>query len=396
MPVMSGPLRVILPALLVVFCLEQVEGRNHPAARQLAAHLRPQGLTAKADPDGLRKGREQIQRILTVMQQSEVSGGPGATELLRTAYEMFVPQVGPAHRNAAVSSLSRMWEEASALGAFDAENRYTGKITKGPDTGQDCIFEYITPMELAPKFSRDVANIRLVPPSKKRADGARPNDREAAYVNTLRAIEREEAGVRSLASIETGPRTNALGQTKAEAERIWKEEMKRGGDKALGLPSILLKGRMIATPSKRTGYRWVVQADVTNMSLHATEVEVECIFLGTTGKYRKNYVMGQPRQKLQMRSGQADKLEFSTPLNEGSYKGRSDDYEKLSKGDRAKTQANYRGAILRVTHAKGTAATFATDPVMLSLLDEEAEVKLDTLPKLHLDAKHWPALESSR
>ncbi|WP_156346333.1 hypothetical protein [Verrucomicrobium spinosum] len=49
-----------------------------------------------------------------------------------------------------------------------------------------------------------------------------------------------------------------------------------------------------------------------------------------------------------------------------------------------------------MNHPKGTAATFATDPVMLDLLQENAEVKLDALPKLYLDAKTWPPLSTGK
>lgn len=395
---MNAPffIRIAFPIVFGLAMVCPVAAKNYPAARSLAGHLSPQGLPPKADPAGLGKARDQIQKILTAMEESQVSGGPGADDLLDTAYEMFVPQVGPAHRSAAVGALTSMWMEARALGAFDEQNKFTGKITKGPDTGQACVFEYIVPMDLAPKFSRDVANVRLVAPSKQRTAAAKPTTRELAYVNNLEAIARESSGLKNLATIEEGPKTNALGQTKAETEQLWKEQMKLAGDKALQKPSILIQSRLAATPSKRTGYKWVVQAEVTNLSAHATEVEVECIFLGTTDKYRQNYVMGQPKQKLQMRSGQAEKLTFETPMNEGGYKGRADDFEKLSKAERAGSQASYRGAIIRVIHAKGTAGAFATDPVMLELLEETADVKLDSLPKLYLDAKTWPPLTTGK
>lgn len=366
------------------------QAQNYPAARALAGSLRPQGLTPKADPAGLGKARDQISKILTGMEKSQVSGGPGAADLVQTAYEFFVPQVGPVHRNAATGALTAMWTEARALGAFDAEQRFTGKITKGPDTGQTCVFEYIVTMDKAPHFSRDVANVRLVSPGKKRAENAPLTVRETAYLNTLQAIQREIAGMKSVATIEKGLATNALGQTKAEAEKIWRTHMERDGEKALGLPSLLMHCRMVSSPAKRNGYKWVVQADVTNMSPHATEIELECIFMGTTGKYRQSYVMGQPKTKVLLRGGQAEKILFSTPLNEGAYKSRSDDYEKLSKADRSGTRVSYRGAIVRALHAKGDAGSVATDPVMLALLKKESTVTLDSLPKLHLDIKLWP------
>ncbi|MFZ4764818.1 MAG: hypothetical protein ACOYMN_07660, partial [Roseimicrobium sp.] len=75
---------------------------------------------------------------------------------------------------------------------------------------------------------------------------------------------------------------------------------------------------------------------------------------------------------------------------EGAYKSRTDDFESLSKDERKRSQANYRGAIFRVLHGQEVAASVATDPAMLSLLDKDSERKLDSLPKLYLDAKTWP------
>lgn len=380
-------------AMSLFVCLHaagQLHAKNYVAAKALAGHLKPQGFTAKADPDGLNKVRGQIANILNAMESSEVKAGPGAQELLDTAYDMFRPEVGPVHRTAATAALTAIWSEARALGAFDEGNKFTGKITRGVDAGQAVIFEHIVPLNLAPAFSKDVANVRIVAPSKKRAEGANPTEREVAYLNALKAIEREAAGMKNLAKIEDGPKTNAVGQTLQEAQKIWQEAMKRDGEKALEKPSITLLGRLLSSPSHRNNYRWVAQAEVTNFSAHATEVELECIFMGTTDKQRQNYLMGERKQKLQLRAGEAAKLTIDTPLNEGDYKRRTDDFEQLSKTERNVSQANYRGFILRVNHAKGVAATFATDPVMLGYLEKDAEKKLDSLPKLYMDPKTWP------
>ena len=248
-------------------------------------------------------------------------------------------------------------------------------------------------MSLAPSFSRDVTNVRIVAPGQKRAEKAEPTTGEQAYLVTLKAIEREVSGMKSLAAMENAPKTNAVGQTVEEAKKIWSEEMKRDGAAADELPSISLRGRGIATPSKATGGKWVSQLEITNLSQHATEVEVECVFIGTTDKDRQNYVMGEVKKKLQLRSGEVQKVDFTTPLSEGDYKDRTDDFEKLSKAERAKSRPYYRGTMWRVHHKKGVAAMFATDPSLLSLFKEDAATKLETLAKLYLDPKTWPKYE---
>ena len=375
----------LLTVCLTPFCA--VWSKNNVAAKALSAHLKPLGLTPKPDPDGLSKVRGQIVSILTDMENSEVNAGPGAQELLNTAYELFRPEVGPAHRTAATAALVAMWSEARALGAFDKEGKFTGAITKGADAGNQVVFEYIVTTDIAPEFSRDVANVRMVPPSKARATGAPLTARESAYRSSLDSIKRESAGIKSLAKIENAPKTNAVGQTLQDAQKIWQASMAQHGEKAKELPSIVLLGKIASTPSKRNNYRWVAQADVTNLSLHPTEVELEGIFIGSTDKLRKNYVMGVSTLKLQMRAGEAMKVPLQTPLSEQDYKRRTDDFETLDKKERALSKANYRGLILRVKHAKGEAATFATDPSLLGLLEKDSKTPLDSLPKLYLDPK---------
>lgn len=387
------PNRLLCFAMLALNLIGMAHAKQNPAAQALAGQLKPQGLTPKGDAGGLNKVRDQIIRILNGMEDSAVSNGPGGKDLLSTAYRFYRPEVGPAQQAAAVGALTDMWNDARAMGLFDETHKFTGKITRGADAGQPCVFEYIVPLSLAPSFSRDVTNVRIVAPSRKRAEKAEVTTAEQAYLVTLKSIEREVSGMKSLAAMENAPKTNAVGQTMEEAKKIWSEEMKRDGAAAEELPSISLRGRGIATPSKATGDKWVSQLEVTNLSQHATEVEVECVFIGTTDKDRQNYVMGEVRKKLQLRSGEVQKVDFTTPLSEGAYKSRTDDFEKLSKAERAKSKAYYRGTMWRVHHKKGVAAMFATDPAMLSLFKEDSATKLEVLAKLYLDPKTWPKYE---
>lgn len=391
-------MKYVCRAAAVTFCIAALgwptllHGKNYPAAKALAAHLKPQGLTPKADPGGLARVSAQIGTILGHMEKSQVGGGPGAEDLVDTAYDMFRPDVGPVHRTAATGALTEMWRTAKMLGAFDADQKYTGKITLGPEQGQSLVFEYIVPVSVAPAFSRDVANVRLVSPSKKRAESATLTPREAAYQATLKAIEREVAGMKSVAKIEDGGPRNSVGQTKEEEARLWKEALEKSGDAARELPELRVTCRMLATPSNRTGDKWKIGAEITNLSHHPTELEVECVIIGTTDKHRINYVMGEQKAKLKLRGGQVTDMEFLSALREGDYKNRTADFEKLDKKERARNRVFYRGTIFRVHHAKGVAGMAATDPSLLGLFDKEADPTLADLPKLHTDPKTWPKL----
>ena len=382
------PLLLILASVLSAgSCAWAVKPKEDPAAQDLANTLRPAGLTAKADAGGLNAVKKQIADALTKMEKSNVNGGPGAEQLVNTAYTKFRPDVGPAHRSALVASLSAMWREARALGCFDDKEQFTGKITKGQNAGMAVAYEYIVPLDKAPEFSKDLANIRLVSPYKARAQKDVASDRDLAFLNTLNAISREVKGMANIKKMENGPKTNAVGQTLAEAKKIFEKEMKEDGAAALEKPSIVLKGNMLATPAKANGNKWQVQAELQNLSAHATEVEIEVLIVGSTHKYRKNYVMMERKQKVQLREGENTKLKFETN-DKGFYKSRSDDYEKLDpKKERPKSVAHYRGTIFRVTHGKDVCAVYATDDGLQSMITVDDGAGYKALPKLYLDAK---------
>lgn len=358
-------------------------------ARVIAGMLRPLGLTPKPDPKGLSLAAAQIAAVLSELGKSAAANGPGTHTLLKTAYEKFRPDVGPAHRTAAIIALEAMWDEARALGAFGAANQYTGKITRGADAGADVVLEYIVPLELDPRFSRDLANIRLVAPGRARAKDAPPTAREVANARNLDAIAREIEGRKSLEKIARSVPTDAAGLTREEAARRWKTEFEGNGDAAKARPSIVLRGMMTATPSKRSGYKWRVEAELVNLSPHATEVELQCFVIGTTWKNRENYLMLDRRQQVRLRSAQRDTVVIET-LEERVYKSRGDLYEKLTKPEIGRSEASYRGVVWRVVHPQGECATFATDDALLKMLDKDSDRNIENMAKLYLDPKEWP------
>jgi rRNA maturation endonuclease Nob1 len=363
------------------FAAGKIAPKEDPAAKALAALLKPLGLTSKAEPSGLGAVKGQISAALSAMEASEVTGGPGSDELLSTAYTRYRPDVGPVQRVAAVATLSAMWREARALGCFNDQHKFTGKITRGPDTDKDCTFEYIVPLSTAPEFSKEVTNIRLVAPSKARSQDGQKDPREEAKAATLVAVAREIKGKQSVAKIAEHVKTNAVGQTPAEAAKIFKQKAEEDGDAVKLKPSIILSGTMSSTPSKQNGRAWHVNAEVHNLSNHATEIEFEITIIGSMHKTRANYVMSQQKKKLQLRSGQLERLTFQT-AKEGTYKAFTDKYEGLSKPERAKSVAHYRGAVFRVRFGTDVVAKFGTDDALLPLLTPMSSKNLESLPKL--------------
>ena len=389
---MTFPRELLLITFLTSFSCHgllaagKVKPKEDPLAQDLANTLKPAGLTAKADPGGIGAAKGQISAALTKMEHSQAAGGPGAEQLVNTAYTRFRPDVGPVHRAALVASLSAMWREARALGCFNEKHQFTGKISQGKNAGVNVTYEYIVPLDKAPEFSKDLANIRLTSPYKARQSD-KVSDADLALLTTLNAISREVKGMASLKAIQTRPKTNAVGQTLEEAKRIWEQEMKDDGPAALEKPNIVLKGMLLATPAKSNGNKWQVQAEMQNFSSHATEVELEVLVIGSTHKYRKNYVMIERKQKVQLREGEVTKLSFDTN-DKGFYKAKGDDFEKLDpKKERPKSTAHYRGTIFRVSHGKDVCTVTATDDALVSMVTENGGSAYAALPKFYLDVK---------
>lgn len=355
---------------------------TYPLAKALAPQLRPMGLTAKADPGGLNQVKGQIIRILNAMETSAQTGGPDGTALISKAFE-FQPNVGTLQRHAMQRSLVQMWQQAHVLGCFDSKHQFTGVITKFNDAGSQAVFEYIVPLEHVPSFSRDISNVRLVAPSKSRANNAADAARDLAYLPRFRDIEREVLN----AKLSIKPPTNNFGQTKEEAAKIFKEEMERVGIISQETPTIRLTGRLTEQPMKRNGYQWVYSIEVVNLSQHPTEVTAQWWLLGDTELKHLNYLMAEGSEKLQLRSMATHKSEYKTKAK-NHYDGRADDLDGLGIKDprRRKTETKYRGAVIRIMHGKEkVVATWTSDPTMARCLstDPESEYDLKRLPKLY-------------
>lgn len=160
------PLNAVLFATaVVVVSVPQAYAKIYPQAKKLAPQLRPQGLTARPDPNGLKKAQDQAIKILNAMEDNAATGGPDPRGLLTMAFE-FQPGVGPVHQTALAGTLMQMWTEARGLGLFDENHKFTPTITRGADTGKNVVFEYIVPLSVLPDFSRDIANLRLIAPSR--------------------------------------------------------------------------------------------------------------------------------------------------------------------------------------------------------------------------------------
>ena len=375
-----------IPALLMIIAggmaVVSARAENYPLAKALAPHLRPLGLTATADPKGLDQVKSQIIHIISAMESSSKTGGPDGTGLISKAFD-FQPAVGSKQRMTMQRNLLQMWQEAKDLGCFNSKQQYTGMITRYSDAGSQAIFEYIVPLEVAPKFSRDISNVRLVAPSRGRFKTSADTARDLAFREQLRSIEQEIEEKK----LSISKPTNNLGQTKEEAAKIFQEEMKRAGEAGKETPHIKLNGRLTQQPMKRNGYQWVYSIEMVNTSRHPTEITVEWWLVGDTELKHLNYLMAEGIERVPLRTMGTHQMLLKTK-SKAHYDGRADDLDGLAPKDpkRGKTEAKYRGAVIRVVHGKNEiVATWTSDATMARCLtlDPKDEYNLRRMPKLY-------------
>jgi hypothetical protein len=350
------------------------------SAQSLAKLLKPSALSQKVGGSDFEAAKAQVIKIIRALEETKRGAGPAPDDLLETAWG-FRDDVGKVRRVVAQSALIRAWEEARVLGLFDEEGEFTGEITRGPDQGQKAVFEYIVPADRAPHFSRDYANIRIVAPSEARREGGAITPGDEVALGQLTRIYEESEAKEAHDVLEKAAPLNEIGETAREEREEFARELEVAGDAAKALPSVRVEGRVTATPSHLSGNRWRVSLDVSNLSRHPTEVEVEYFLFGITDEKRQHYLMATGKEKMQLRELQVAELDVFTKA-ENSYKGKAAELDKLGKKDRKKAKVRYRGFAVRINHAEGVAGCFATDAHLLHYVaGDDEELSLESIPK---------------
>lgn len=384
-PPLSGH-RPVLPLLLAGLWVlaagplpAGAQSRINRSAQALARHLGATPPAKAANPQEIAALGRRMTAAIESLEASHRSNGPAPESLLENALD-FREDMGDWERLLVMNAVLAAWREAHAMGAFDAKGKFTGRIARGRGAGEPCGYEWIVPGEALPAASNQLANLRLVAQAERRPAGAPLTPRDEAYRDQLSRLIAEKEGRAGLARVEKGPETNAVGQTAAEALARWEKDMAAAGADAQALPNIRLQGDVAATPSHMTKQRWRVACRVTNLSKHPTEVTVEVWLIGITDQKRDHYVMARSSKTLKLRSNESADLDFFSRA-EGSYKGKADDHDQLTKPERARSKVRFRGYVARVTHAKGVAAFAGNDQMMTAYGDPgAADSPLSRLP----------------
>jgi hypothetical protein len=345
--------------------------RINQSAQELAKHLGPTPPAGAHRAEDLAALSKRMIIAIERMEASYRSNGPRPESLIEKAVE-FRQDMGDWERLMVANAVLSAWRDANGMGLFNKFGTFSDTVTKGRGVDDRCTFELIVPGERYPEGSNQLANVRLVRIEERRKKDAPETPAEMAFRGQLAKMIDEKKGRASLARIDTGPKTNAVGQTEDQALALWEKDMETAGDLAQALPNIRLKGDVKASPSHMTQQRWRVGCEVTNLSKHPTEVTVEIWLIGVTDKKRDHYVMSRETQKVKLRSNESRIFDFFTKA-ESSYKGKADDHDELTKAERAKSKVRFRGYVIQVSHEKGLAAFGGNDQMLTGYGDPEAE-----------------------
>lgn len=313
----------------------------------LASKLRP----LSAGQAGEVPGR--LKAILSFMELAERRSPIGGDAVLRRAFNER-SDIGPVRKTASLMAISAAWREAQALGAFDENHVFTAKITKGADSGKRVVIEPIVPVSHAPEFAGELANYRIVPPSRARKADEPVSHRDAAVLGALKNIQQEAR------------KMDVVGR---HAEG-WKRDMEAAGDQANQVPRVRLNLVSFSSPSQKNGDVWQIKVEVTNASDIPCEVMLHSYMIGRLWKDKELCAMQSHSQTLKLRGNEIRTLILAT-RSRGQCKKLMDDHEKLNAKQRQKSEANYLGSLALVQHNGVTLATSATYNSLLKILDEK-------------------------
>jgi len=169
------------------------------------------------------------------------------------------------------------------------------------------------------------------------------------YVSRKAMLEREKS------KIDEKSKIGELAMDKEEAAARFRAEALEAGDLFKQEPNLRLIGQRMSSPSKMNDNRYQVRFEVTNLSRHPTEVEIEGIIVGYTENENKLYELKKIRQALPLRRSEVESVAVWTD-NVGSFAGA------LKKFDPKKSTAViYRGYIVRAYFNGKVVAHAASD-----------------------------------
>lgn len=301
-------------ALIVAATVMQplwIRGEVNEAAKKLVPLITPEKASATADPRDARNLQKRLIKILTYINNSDISGGPRAEELVRNAYEFYLREEMGSYRILMTSTtIVNAWKAARSLGLFDEERKFQTLITKGFSAGEECVFEYIVPPEHAPEFSNDLVNIRIVSNTEARhhRESEELTEAEKNYLEVLQGLKKE--------AVEGVPVD--IGRTVVEAHAEWEREVKEAGEDFKKRPNLIISGNISGTPSLMTEQRWRVSIEVKNISHHPTEAVLHVYIFGISEVENTIYLMAEEEAKIELRRNHVWEGEFFT-IEEKKY-----------------------------------------------------------------------------
>lgn len=320
----------------------------NPAVKALMPLLTPAKASEEVKPGDFKAAQERMIRILEFLEKHEGASGKRVQDLLINAFYIYERDRFSGQRKMMTrGALLRNWEKARELGLFDKNGKFGRHISLGGEKGKIASFEYIVSAGKYPVFSTDLSNLRIVTPETKRKKGAGPSAWDLAYRTQLENIEDEV--LHGL--------PDELGRTSAENLALWKGEVEIAGDEFKKAPNFGLSGKVTATPSGKSGNRWRVTFQTTNISRHPTQVTAEYYIFGIAEKGGKLYLLQKKSEELKARSSERREVEVWT--------------------DPRIMPLNLRGWVIRILHNGKEIAWEASQPIIY----EDYLPKIGSIPR---------------
>ncbi|MEO0413874.1 MAG: hypothetical protein AAF226_02850 [Verrucomicrobiota bacterium] len=338
-------------------------------AKAMAGMLPVHSFNKPGNPDG---AAHQMVRIIERLENGKNGMTTSkARSVMAKAADFKKEQMGRSQATQVTNTIVSVWEAADRYGAFDENGKFTHEASKGRHNGDKLVFQPIIPKSLMPKAQGYLGNLELVPASLGRDPDAPVDYRTQARLSEFQRIAQESYSLANRADkyLDRVTKTdNKMGQSAKEVEALYQEAVKQAGEKFNEVPQVRIRTQFMSRPSKLNDNRYRVDYQITNLSGHATEVDVEMKIIGYTDKHNRLYIMSVNNQKLKMRGTQSDQFQVWTkPV--GNYAGAVKELD-----DNESSRVIYRGHIVQVFFRGELIGSHGSDARMRSLIESQESI----------------------
>lgn len=371
----SSPLAPLALCLLLLVTLPfHAHGKKDIWLKKVVPLVKPQAFTRGS----LGKVQSQMIQIITLLGKSDRTYGPKPNELITRACETY-PDYGPTRTLLTAHIVEKAYEEAVYLGLFNKKGKFTSLIQNGPNAGKKIRFEYIVSEKVAPEFSQDIANLRIVLSSRKRQPDSLSSS-EGIHLKKLEEIQRETRSRLVLRERESNHMldTSITGPDRGPHYERWEAAVEVAGEASNQPAQIKLEARKHSSASSSNGEKMSVRIKLNNYIDVPTQVTVHCYMLGRTHIKRILFKIGHAQKDVVLLPKDEQQLILYSPPFP-SLKKHAGALDGLPTKKQGTGKFSPQGWVVRVEHNGEAVASNASMVKMIPLANEKFK-ELNALP----------------